>query len=126
TAEPEVVELVFRNDEKLRQVDGVGTLTQDGALRTTLATRGQKATDVLKIGLWGVRCKGLRRAEWPAVSGEDVSDASLRDRHERHLVHAILQGHEIVQAATKDLRLKASLAAERDETALHRATEAEA
>ena len=56
-----------------------------------------------------------------AVAREDVTDLSLRDRHERHPVDSILERREQVESAAKDVGLKPSLAVERQEPVLHRA-----
>jgi hypothetical protein len=62
----------------------------------------------------------LRRRQRLAVARKHVPDLALRDRHQRHLVKAILKRHQHMPAAAKELGLKAGLTVQRDDAVLDR------
>ncbi len=111
----QAVDMLARDDHELGEVDGIGALAQDRALRPLLSTISQEGAHVEKIGGAQVARQRLRRAERRAVPREDVADLPLRDGHQRLAVDAILEGHEEMVAAAQHGRLIASLAPERDQ-----------
>ncbi|MEZ4410700.1 MAG: hypothetical protein R3A52_30085 [Polyangiales bacterium] len=104
--------------DELREVERVGALAEDLALRPALPARREEARNVLEVVGGEVAREGLRGAERAAVAGEDVPDAPLADGDQREAVHAVLEGHPPVDASAQDLGLIAGLALERDEPAL--------
>ncbi len=113
--ELDAVDLVMRDDDELRQVDGVGALAQDLALRTFLAAGFEEMARVLVVGRLDIARQGLCRLQRDAVTGEDVADLALRDRHQRLHVQAELEREEEVVTAAQDTRLEAGFALQGDQ-----------
>jgi hypothetical protein len=121
----EKVDLVVRDDDELREVDGVRALAQDLALRAALAAALEEGDDVREVVGRYVRGERLHRLEREPVAREDVADGPLRDCDQGEAVHLVLDGHQPVQAAAQDGRLVAGFPAERDEPVLDRAAQAQ-
>ncbi len=68
---------------KLGQVDGVGALAQDHALRALGAPVVQEGADILEVVGLHVAGQGLGGGQVLAVPGEHVADLSLGDGHQR-------------------------------------------
>jgi hypothetical protein len=113
------MDALVRDHDELRGVEGIGTLTQDLALRSALTAGAQEGGYVLKVIGRDVARQRLRRRQWLPVACEDVADLTLRDRDQRHLVQAILERHQHVPATSQQGGLKAGLAVQGDEAARH-------
>ena len=117
-----VIALRGQHDE-LREIERIGALAQDLALRaflTAIFEKGARLLEVVGVDVGGER---LCRSEGNAVAREDIADLTLRDRHQRLAMHAILERHEEMIAAAQHLRLKAGLAVERDQSIPDRAAQ---
>jgi hypothetical protein len=108
---------VLGHDHELGQVDGVGALAQDLALRPLLAAVGQEFAGVLEVDAVRMGGQGLVGLQRRAVTGEHVADPPLRDRHQALDVQPVLEREEKVQAAAQDVGLKAGLLLQRDQAA---------
>jgi hypothetical protein len=109
------VDAAVGDDDELGHVDGVGALAQDAPLRAALAACFEERADVLVVGSAGVRRERLHRRQRLAVAREDVSDAPLRDGHQRGDVYPVLERHQVMHAAAEELGQEARFAVERDE-----------
>ena len=113
--EHQAVDALARDDDELRQVDRIGALAQDRALRALLPAIGQEGRDVEEIGSGRIARQRLGGAERRAVAREDIADLALWDGDQRLGVHAILERHEEMIAAAQDDGLVAGFAAHGDQ-----------
>jgi len=123
--EGQVVEIVAGQHHEEREVDGVGALAQEHALRPLLAAPAQEGRGVLEVVGAQVGGQRLGRRQRMAVAGEDVADLSLRNGDQPHLVDTVLERLQEVPAAAQDRRLKAGLALESDQAGAHGALAAD-
>ena len=114
-AERQVINALFGNDHKLRQVNRVGAFTQDLPLRTALTAVSQKVRYILEIIRCGIGSQHLHSAEWFAIPGKNISDFALSDGHHGFNVHPVLNGHQEVQTTTEHVGLIARFAIQGDE-----------
>ena len=83
----------------------------------------RNAAGVLEVVAGDDAAQRLARRQRLAVAGVDVADLALRNRHQRHLMDAVLPAPEAeMQAAAQQLGLEAGLAVQGDDAAFgHRA-----
>jgi len=93
------------DDDELRNVDRMRTFADDRALRTFLTTGLEERRNVFDARI-DQHAERLAIRQFTAVTRKDVTDLSLRNRHEIHLVHAILEWKEVMNATANDLRLE--------------------
>jgi len=122
--EHQAVDLLARDDHELDEVDGIGALAQDRALRALLAAVAKEAAHIEEIGGAQIAGERLGRPERLAVAGEDIADLALRNGHQRLAVDAVLERKEEMIAAAQQSGLEAGLAVERDQAAGDRAVAA--
>ncbi|MPM88034.1 hypothetical protein SDC9_135135 [bioreactor metagenome] len=120
TVERQKVHPLFSNDDELGQVESIGTLTQDLALRTLLTTIGQEMSHILEIIGGGIGGQHLHGAQRYTITCKNVTDLPLGDGHQWGDMNHILDGDQVVQAATQHIWLITSLAVQRDKAALDR------
>ena len=125
-AKRQIRDLLVGDDHELDEVDGVGSLSEDLALRTPLPAAREEDANVLEVARGHVRGKRLRRLEGAPVAREHVTDFPLWNGDERHGVNAVLQRHQEMYAAAQDVGLKARFAVQRDEPRRDSAAEAPA
>src|SRR5207249_2250668 len=100
-------DLVFRNYDELREVDGKHAFAKNGALPASLALATQKGVRVLKVIAVHNSRQSLRRRQRAAVTGIDITELAFRNHHERLLVDAVLPRKETrMQTAAQQLCLK--------------------
>ncbi len=112
---------VAGDHDELGEVQRIGALAQDLALRALLAAGGQEASGVLKVHALGIAGQGLVGVQHLAVAREDIADPPLRNGHQRLHMQPVLKRKEKMHAAAQHVGLIAGLAGEGDQAALDRA-----
>src|SRR5207302_1688609 len=117
------IDEILRDDDKQRQVNGINAFAQDHALAAALADRtgldparlAVERARILEVIAGRDSAQRLARLQRLAVARVDVSNLSLRDRHEWRLVNPILPAPEAkVHAAAQQIGLITRFAVERE------------
>src|SRR5882724_11487479 len=132
---PQCIGEFFGDDDEQRRVDRIDAFAKDRELATTLPDvlqwvfsvarlwqamlPHQERPGVLKIVARHHAAERLARRQRLAVAGIDIANSALRHRDQRASMHAVLPPPIAkVDAATQEVRLKTSLAIERENPAL--------
>ncbi len=113
----DAVDAVVGDNDELCQVERVGALAQDLALRAFLAAGLQEVARVLEIRRRDIAGKRLCRVQRCAVARKDITDLALRNGHQRLDMQTVLERQEEVKAAAQNGRLETGFAFQRDQAA---------
>ncbi len=122
--EGEPVHVALGDHHELGEVDRVRAFAQDPPLRAALAALREEGGHVAVVGTGREAAERLGGRQRLAVTGEDVADLALRDRHQRDAVDPVLERSKEVEPTAQDVRLETGLTAQCDQPVGHRAARA--